>query len=91
MGVDPVELVELLVPLLLLGIPGAALAVRFVLRPTLREIAEAIRRPREGLSPELERRLAELEEGQRLVEQQLHTLIEAERFHRELESGPGPE
>lgn len=84
---DPVEILIALI----FAIPGAALSVRFVLRPMLREIAEAIRSSREGLSPELDRRLAELEEGQRLVEQQLHTLIEAERFHRELESGPGPE
>jgi hypothetical protein len=88
MGVDPVEI---LIALLVFGIPGGALAVRFVLRPMLKEIAQAIRSSREGMSPELERRLAELEEGQRLVQQQLHTLIEAERFHRELQSGPGPE
>lgn len=85
---DPVEI---LVALLIFGIPGGALAVRFVLRPMLREIAEAIRSSREGLSPELERRLAELEEGQQLIGQQLQSLLEAERFHRELESGAGPE
>jgi hypothetical protein len=85
------DFVEFLVALMIFGIPGAALAVRFVLRPMLREIAQAIHSSQQGVSPELERRLAELEEGQRLVEQQLHTLIEAERFQRELQSGPGPE
>ncbi|UCC84846.1 MAG: hypothetical protein JSW46_07990 [Gemmatimonadota bacterium] len=79
--------VEMLIALLIFGIPGAALAVRFVLRPMLREIADAIRSGRGDLSPDLERRLLELEEGQRLTNEQLEQLIEAERFRQQLESG----
>jgi hypothetical protein len=79
--------VEMLIALLIFGIPGAALAVRFVLRPMLREIADAIRSGRGDLSPDLERRLLELEEGQRLTNEQLERLIEAERFRQQLESG----
>lgn len=81
------NLVEILLALLIFGIPGAALATRFVLRPMLREIADAIRSSRGGLSPDLERRLLELEEGQRLTNEQLERLIEAERFRQQLESG----
>jgi hypothetical protein len=79
--------VEILLAILIFGIPGAALATRFVLRPMLREIADAIRSSRGDLSPDLERRLLELEEGQRLTNENLDRLIEAERFRQQLESG----
>lgn len=79
--------VEMLIALLIFGIPGAALAVRFVLRPMLREIADAIRTTRGELPEGLERRLLELEEGQRFTNEQLEQLIEAERFRQQLESG----
>jgi hypothetical protein len=81
------NLIEILVALLVFGIPGAALAVRFVLRPMLREIADAIRTTRGELTPDLERRLLELEEGQRLTNENLERLVEAERFRQQLESG----
>jgi hypothetical protein len=80
-------LVEVILALIVFGIPAGALAARFVLRPMLREIAEAIRTIREPGSPALERRLTELEEGQLLINKQLRQLVEAERFHRELGSG----
>jgi hypothetical protein len=79
--------VEILVALLIFGIPGAALAVRFVLRPMLREIADAIRTTRGELPPDLEHRLLELEEGQRLTNENLERLVEVERFRQQLESG----
>jgi hypothetical protein len=82
--------VEMLVALLIFGIPGAALAVRFVLRPMLREIADSIRTTRGELPPDLERRLLELEEGQRLTNEHLERLVEAERFRQQLESGEKP-
>jgi hypothetical protein len=81
------SVVEIIVALLVFGIPAAALAARFVLRPMLRDITEAIRNIREPASPELERRLTELEEGQQLITERLDHLIEAERFQRELQSG----
>ncbi|KPK60945.1 MAG: hypothetical protein AMS21_09290 [Gemmatimonas sp. SG8_38_2] len=71
----------------ILGIPAAALSVRFVLRPMLRDVTEAIRNIREPVSPDLERRLAELEEGQQLISERLNHLIEAERFQQQLHSG----
>lgn len=79
--------VEILLAVLIFGIPGAALATRFVLRPMLREIADAIRSSRGEVSPDLERRLLDLEEGQRLTNENLERLIEAERFRQQLESG----
>jgi hypothetical protein len=79
--------IEILIALLIFGIPGAALSIRFVLRPMLREIADAIRSSRGELSQDLERRLLELEEGQRLTNEQLEHLIEAERFRDQLQSG----
>jgi hypothetical protein len=73
--------------LIIFGTPAAALTVRWVFRPMLRDIADAIRTAKQPLNPEIERRLMELEEGQQLIGQQLERLIEAERFKRELQSG----
>ena len=53
----------------------------------LRDVTEAIRNIREPVSPDLERRLAELEEGQQLISERLNHLIEAERFQQQLHSG----
>ena len=68
-------------------VPAAALAARFVVRPMLRDVIEAIRNLREPTSPELERRLADLEEGQQLISERLNHLIVAERFQQQLHSG----
>jgi hypothetical protein len=79
--------VEILVALLIFGVPTAALTIRFVLRPMLREVVEAVRATKGQISPELERRLSEMEEGQQLLIQKLDRLLEAERFRQQLESG----
>ncbi len=84
---DADTLIEVILALMIFGIPGAALAVRFVLRPMLREIADAIRTTQGKVAPELEARLLELEEGQRLTNDRLEHLIEAERFRDQLGSG----
>ncbi len=80
-------IVEVLLAVFIFGIPAAALAIRFVLRPMLKDVAEAVRSTR-GLPSDFERRLAELEENQRLTNEQLSRLIEAERFREQLGSGP---
>jgi hypothetical protein len=79
--------VEILVALLIFGVPTGALAIRFVLRPMLREVVDAVRATKGQISPELERRLADMEEGQQLLIQKLDRLLEAERFRQQLESG----
>lgn len=84
---DADTLIEVILALMIFGIPGAALAVRFVLRPMLREIADAIRTTQGKVTPELEARLLELEEGQRLTNDRLEHLIEADRFRDKLASG----
>ncbi len=81
------QFVEILLAIMIIGIPGAALATRFVLRPMLREVSEAIRSTRQPGGPELDARMLELEEGQRLITEQLERLVEAERFRQELEVG----
>ena len=53
-------------------------------------------RPGYPRGPELDQRMMELEEGQRLINQQLERLVEAERFRQELEVSkkaklPGPD
>jgi len=84
---DGGTLIELIIAVSVFGIPAAALSLRFVLRPMLKDVVEAIRSIREPKSTELERRLTELEEGQQLIGEQLTRLVEAERFRAELSSG----
>jgi hypothetical protein len=85
MGGD--TLVEVILAIAIVGIPAAALSLRFVLRPMLKDVTEAIRSIRQPTSPQLEQRLAELEEGQQLIGEQLKRLVEAERFRAQLHSG----
>jgi hypothetical protein len=84
---DGDTLVELILAIAIVGIPAAALSLRFVLRPMLKDVTEAIRSIRQPTSPQLEQRLAELEEGQQLIGEQLKRLVEAERFRAQLHSG----
>jgi hypothetical protein len=83
------DIVEMLLALMIFGIPCGALAVRFIMRPALREIVQAINQSKGAVPEELERRLAELEEGQQQMVERLDHLIEAERFRAQLESDTG--
>jgi len=84
---DADTLIELILAITVFGIPAVALSMRFVLRPMLKDVTEAILSIREPTSPKLEHRLAELEEGQQVIGEQLKRLVEAERFRAELRSG----
>ncbi len=70
-----------------LGVPSVALATHLVLRPMVRDIANAIRAPKEDA--ETARRLVRLEERFNELEQNVTRLVEAEDFRRQLESGRG--
>lgn len=80
----------LMIPILAIvfavGVPSVALATHFVLRPLVRDIANAIRAPKEDA--ETARRVAKLEERFNELEQSVTRLIDAEEFRRQLESGP---
>jgi len=84
---DGETVVEILLALLIFGVPTAALTIRFVLRPMLREVVDAVRATKGQMSPELERRLGDMEEGQQRLAQKLDRLLEGERFREQLESG----
>jgi hypothetical protein len=88
---DADTFVEMLLAILIIGIPGAALASRLVLRPMLRDVVEAIRSVKQPEASEIERRFAELEEGQKALERKLGQVIETDRFDRELLESRGPE
>ena len=60
---DADTLIELILAITVFGIPAVALSMRFVLRPMLKDVTEAILSIREPTSPKLEHRLAELEEA----------------------------
>jgi hypothetical protein len=81
------ELIPILGIVFVIGVPVTALAAHFVLRPMVRDITESILALRGGASPDIHRRLTELEEGQRLIDRRLESLIEADRFHHTLDSG----
>lgn len=70
------------------GVPIMSLAARFVVRPLIQDIAEAIRGKGAGRVEELERRLVRMEEALLDQDRLLARLSEAERFRRQLETGP---
>ena len=80
------ELIPILGIIFVIGVPVTAVAAHFVLRPMVRDITASILALKGGATPEIQRRLTELEEGQRLIDRRLESLIEADRFHRRLES-----
>ncbi len=79
------ELIPIISIIFVIGVPVTSLAVHFVLRPLVKDIISAIRADK--ASPEIERRLRELEEGQHNIQLKLSQLVEAERFRHELDSG----
>ena len=86
---------SLLIPILsiifVVGVPVVGLVTHFVLRPLVRDITEAIRAGTGATSPEVERRLAELEESQALMSRRLDRVLEAERFREKLEANAAKE
>jgi len=81
------ELIPLFGIFFVIGVPVMSVAAHFVLRPMVKDIADAILTLKGRASPEIEARLAELEEGQRLIDRRLESLIESDRFRQELEAG----
>jgi len=79
--------VEFLLALIVVGIPCGALTVRFVMRPALKEIVQAINSAKGPLPQDIERRLAELEEDQQHMTARLDQFLDAERFRAQLETG----
>ncbi|NIR44370.1 MAG: hypothetical protein GWN99_00410 [Gemmatimonadetes bacterium] len=73
----------------LIGVPICALAAHFVLRPMVREVTESILALKGAATRETNARLTELEENQRILVERLDRLVEAERFHHQLESTGG--
>ncbi len=80
-------MIPILAIIFVLGVPSVALATHLVLRPMVRDIANAIRAPKEDTGTA--RRLAQLEERFNELEQNVTRLVEAEDFRRQLESGRG--
>lgn len=72
------------------GIPVTGLVVRFALRPLVQDIAAAIRGERKGAEVGIGDRLERIELRLEEQDRQMRELLEASRFHRELEAGrPG--
>jgi hypothetical protein len=81
------ELIPITAIFFTIGVPVMALAAHFVLRPMVRDIITAIQASKATTSPEMEQRLAKLEDGYSQLETQVTRLLEAESFRRELEAG----
>ncbi len=71
----------------LLGIPSVALATHLVLRPLVEDVLKL--RGQKASRAELEGRLAQMEDVVHDLDRQVHQLVEAERFRRELEGDRG--
>ena len=84
-------LIPILSIIFVVGVPVIGLVTHFVLRPLVRDITEAIRAGTGATGPEVERRLAELEESQALMSRRLERVLEAERFRQELEASAAKE
>ncbi len=80
------ELIPIVAIFFVIGVPVMSIAARFVLRPLLKDFAQAIGRGPAKEGDELQQRLARLEKH--LLEQgrQLDQLVDAELFRRELET-----
>lgn len=70
-------LLGLLLMVIFIGIPGAALAIRWVLRPLLRELGAATLALKKGTESGLAERVAALERANRDLERTLAGLLEA--------------
>jgi hypothetical protein len=81
------ELTGLLAVIFVVGVPSMALASKYVLRPMIRDLTEAVRGRRDQERRDLEDRMARLEEVVQEQDRRIDRLLEAERFRRELESG----
>ncbi len=81
---------ELLIPLFgiffVIGVPVMSLAARFVLRPLLKDLTEAVRGMKGRERVDFEARLGRLEDQLAEQGQRLDRLVEAELFRRRLES-----
>jgi len=85
--IDPI-LIPIVAITFTVGVPAIALAAHFVLRPLVRDIVGAIQTDKQRALPaDIEQRLERLEESYGRLESSVTHLIEAERFHRELEAG----
>ncbi len=71
----------------LLGIPSVALATHLVLRPLVKDVLKL--KGQKASRAELEGRLAQMEDVVHDLDRQVHQLVEAERFRRELEGDRG--
>lgn len=81
------DLVGVVAVICVFGLPMLGLVTRFALRPLVQDITHAIRAGTEEEIQGLRERLAALERQMEAQQQELELLSDAERFHRELESG----
>ena len=83
---------EVLIPLFgiffVIGVPVMSIAAKFVLRPLLREVTEAVRGGRTEELEELRERVALLEGHLETQGTRVDRLLEAELFRRKLEADP---
>ncbi len=81
------DLVPIVAIFFTIGVPSLALAGHLVLRPMVRDIITAIQASKTSGNPDVDERLARLEERYSHLETQVTRLLEADSFRRELESG----
>lgn len=80
------QLVPIVGVLCLIGIPMMGLVIRYALTPLAEEVTQAIRAADRDEVAELRERLVAMEGLVESQQEELHRLVEAERFQRELAS-----
>ncbi|MDX1579569.1 MAG: hypothetical protein R3266_13880 [Gemmatimonadota bacterium] len=81
------ELIPLFAIFFVIGVPVMSLAARFVLRPLIQDLTQAVRGTKADEIAELKDRMARLETHLLDQGRQLDQLAEAELFRRQLEEG----
>jgi hypothetical protein len=82
------DLIPIFAIFFVIGVPVMSIAARFVLRPLLLDITQAIRGGKAGELNELRERFSRLENHLSAQDQRIDQLVEAELFRRQLEAGP---
>jgi len=82
------DLIPIFAIFFVIGVPVMSIAARFVLRPLLLDVTQAIRGGKAGELNDLKERFSRLETHLSAQDQRIDQLVEAELFRRQLEAGP---
>lgn len=86
LGTHMADLIPIVAIFFTIGVPVTALAAHFVLRPLVGDIVQALRGGTRDEIAEMQRQIGALQEALDFQGEQIGRLVEAESFHKALES-----